>query len=76
MTTRYSPPRRQSQSNIFATILVWGPVLAFLTFLVLTFTGGIAQLEAMTYGSEVMVPNSASPHVPLKRNGDQAEVAF
>lgn len=53
--------------DAFCTLLIWGPILAFIAVLVLLFTDGLARFEVATYGTEMMLPNDASPHRSLRQ---------
>ena len=53
--------------------IVWTPILVVLMLIVLFFTHWLGQFEAITQGSEVMIPNSASVD-PMSR--PQTDMTF
>lgn len=46
------------------TLLLWGPLLAFVVFICVWLLSGAAHFESITYGSETIVENG--PHKPLE----------
>ncbi|MCW2927715.1 MAG: hypothetical protein JWM86_1683 [Thermoleophilia bacterium] len=56
--------RVRSASDLTATVIVWLPILAVAVGVMYIFAVGVLNLEMRSFGTEYLIPNSATSNLP------------